>query len=66
MDRQRKILLQLDLIKVIVRRESERLAPGAMAEVRGEALRILAELEAEAGRDEELLHAIRAARDEVS
>jgi hypothetical protein len=64
-DQRRKVQLQLDLIRAIVRRESQRLAPDAVAEIRSEALRIVAVLEGEVGEDEEMLRAIRATRDDL-
>ena len=58
---------QLELIRVTMRRESSRLAPVAMADMRSRAFAILdkVEAEAEADGDHGLLRQIAALRDEI-
>jgi hypothetical protein len=59
------IPIQLELIRVTMRRESSRLAPVAMADMRSRAFAILDKVEAEADGDHALLRQIAALRDEI-
>ena len=59
------IPIQLELIRVTMRRESSRLAPVTMADMRSRAFAILDKVEAEADGDHALLRQIAALRDEI-
>jgi hypothetical protein len=57
--------MQLEIIRVTLRRESQRLAPVAMADMRARAIRILSDLQAAVAGDDDLQEEIAAVRREI-